>query len=194
MRPPVVAEALVSILTPPGDFESVVGDLHEEYVRRLLCEGRARADSWYWMQTFGSIPPLLSYSRAAHSVGVVLITCLIVLVSIVAMLCVNELIGDAIHGAYRTVSWPAWPYDLSACLNAACFGALIAASRRAHGMRLVMASPFALLAFIALPIAFRISSPLSTSTWALVLGGAASMAIGGATYHLARLRFSSKHL
>lgn len=192
MTPPAIAQALVAISTPPHDYESVLGDLHEEYVRRAECDGRARADSWYRAQAVASIPSLLSYSRARQNPGTTFVTLLVVLASIVAMLSANELLGDAIHSVYRPVNG-AWPFFLAGWLDAACFGALIAALRSSHGMRLVVISAFALLAFIAVPIALQISSPLSPGTWVLALGAALSMSIGGAAYHLARLRFVSRH-
>lgn len=195
MTPPAIARAIVAVATPPPDYESVSGDLHEEYVRKARYEGRASADAWYWSQAIGSIPSLLSYSRTSPSAGGTFVTALVVLGAIVGMLFANELIGDAIHSVYRTVSGiGAWPFFLAGWLDAACFGALIAALRRSHGMRLVLVSALTLVAFVAVPIALRVSSPLSAPTWILVFGAAVSMSVSGAAYHLARRRFISKHI
>lgn len=194
MTPPAIAEAIIAVSTPPPDYESVSGDLYEEYVRRSRFEGCARADAWYWSQAVGSIPSLLSYSRTSSSAGGMFATALIVLGAIVGMLSANELIGDAIHSVYRTVGGVgAWPFFLAGWLDAACFGALIAALRRSHGMRLVLISALTLIAFIAVPIALRVSSPLGAATWILVFGAAVSMSLSGAAYHLARRRFISSH-
>ncbi len=146
MNPPAIPQAIVAVLAPPSDCESVLGDLHEEYVRRSEWQGRSRADSWYWMQAIGSIPSLLSYSRERGSAGATLVTAFIVGVSIVAMLSANELIGDAIHRFYHSVSGSgAWPFFLAGWIDAAFFGAFIAALRRPHGVRLVLVSALILL-------------------------------------------------
>jgi hypothetical protein len=53
VSPPRWADALLKSLLKPPDFESVPGDLLEEYreVRRP-CHGRLRADAWYIEQVF----------------------------------------------------------------------------------------------------------------------------------------------
>lgn len=158
-------------------------------------DGRACADSWYWAQAIASIPSLLSYSRVRGSAGAAILTSLLVLTCIVAMLCANELISDAIHGVFRNSNgFGALPFFLAGWLDAACFGALIAALRRSHGVRLVLLSAIAFLAFVAVPIFMQVSSPLSVRTWALVLGAALSMTVGGIAYHLALLRIASRHV
>ncbi len=185
MTPPAIARAIVAISAPPTDFESVCGDLHEEYVRILARDGRPRADAWYWSQAIRSVPSLLSYSRVPRSIGALVLTVVLVLVAIVAMLCVNELVDETLVGAYRAAHGAApWPFLLVGTLVAASFGALIAALRRSYGMRLVLFSACGLLAFIAVPILLQFSSRLSAATWILIVAASASMCIGGALYHL----------
>lgn len=188
MSPPAIARAIVAISAPPSDFESVCGDLHEEYARILAREGRPRADAWYWSQAIRSVPSLLSYSRVPRSISALVLTVALVLVAIVAMLCVNELVDDTIVGAYRAAHGTAWIFFIVGPLVAASFGALIAAVRRSYGIRLVLFSACGLLAFIAVPILFQWSSRLSAATWILIVAASASMCIGGALYHLAARR------
>jgi hypothetical protein len=59
-----LAQALVAATAPPNDYESVAGDLHEEYLRRARFADVHAANRWYWSQALRSIPSLLSYSRA----------------------------------------------------------------------------------------------------------------------------------
>ena len=53
-KPPAWAEALLRIFLKPGDFESVSGDLLEEYRESVYpTMGQRRADRWYLAQVFG---------------------------------------------------------------------------------------------------------------------------------------------
>ena len=56
--PPRRAEALLRAFLKPGDFESVSGDLLEQY-RDSICpaRGQRRADLWYAIQVFGFVSP-----------------------------------------------------------------------------------------------------------------------------------------
>ena len=193
MSPPVVAQTIVAISAPPLDADSISGDLHEEYVRILAREGRSRADAWYWSQALRSIPPLLSYSRASRSMGSFLVTSALVLLTIVAMLSVNELIDDGVANVFRLAhGMVAWQLFFVGCADAAVFGAIIAALRRSYGMRLIVFSACALLAFIAVPILLHLSSRLTGATWILILAAAFSMCVGGAAYHAVARRVCAK--
>ena len=56
--PPGWAETLLRVVLEPGDFDSVSGDLLEEY-RESICpaRGERRADVWYVTQVFGFVSP-----------------------------------------------------------------------------------------------------------------------------------------
>ncbi len=55
-RPPRLAQALLAASLPPDAREWVVGDLAEEYARRVE-EGRGRPRLWYWSQVLRSVAP-----------------------------------------------------------------------------------------------------------------------------------------
>jgi len=190
VTPPLGARALVAAFTPPVDYESVAGDLYEEYARHVEWEGRACADRWYWSQAIRSIPSLLSYSRARRSLGATVTAATVIILALVAMLIANELIGDGIYAVYRTITGiGAWPFFLSGWLDAAFFGAVIAALLRSRGTRIVFIASLILLAGVAIPIALGFSSPLSVATWLLLLGAIPSMNAGGAAYQVVRRRY-----
>jgi hypothetical protein len=195
VKPPLGARALVAAVTPPVDYESVAGDLYEEYARRVRWDGRSCADRWYWSQAIRSIPSLLSYSRSRRSFGATLTAAAVVVFALVAMLFSNELIGDGIHAVYRTISGiGAWPFFLAGWLDAAFFGAVIAALLRSHGTRIVFIASLVLFAAIAIPIALRFSSPLSPATWLLLLGAIPSMSAGGGAYQVVSRRYGAARL
>ena len=56
MSPPVVAAALIAAFAPPNDYESIAGDLHEEYVRDAHCSTTSAATRWYWSLVLLSDP------------------------------------------------------------------------------------------------------------------------------------------
>jgi hypothetical protein len=63
--PPGWAETLLCIVLRPGDFDSVSGDLLEEYRESIHpAYGRRRADLWYVTQVFGFV------SRGARLWGI----------------------------------------------------------------------------------------------------------------------------
>lgn len=189
MTPPTWARAVVAAVSPPRDFESVAGDLHEEYVRRARSRGRLHADAWYCSQALRSIPSLLSYTRANDSSVRRLGIWLIVAFSLLAMLIVNEGIDDLLERVVPARGGlDAWPFFIVGWLDAACFGALIAAIVRTHGVRLVFLSALALVAFIAIPIATHDSSPLTATTWLLLLGAIPAMCVGAGVYQVFRRR------
>ena len=56
--PPGWAEALLRLVLKPGDFDSVSGDLLEEYRESIHpARGPRRADLWYVTQVFGFVSP-----------------------------------------------------------------------------------------------------------------------------------------
>ncbi len=55
--PPRVATALLRVITPEDDRESLLADLEAEFLE--LSEDATRARRWYWHQTVCSIPPLI---------------------------------------------------------------------------------------------------------------------------------------
>ncbi|HSR50697.1 MAG TPA: ADOP family duplicated permease [Acidobacteriota bacterium] len=63
-RPPRLAEALLRWVLPSRLAEQMLGDLEEEYRRRVPA-GRARL--WYWSQAVRSIIPAVGMKRAEHN-------------------------------------------------------------------------------------------------------------------------------
>ena len=54
--PPNWAEALLRVFLTPADFDSVSGDLLEEYRDSIRpVRGKSAADSWYVMQVLGFV-------------------------------------------------------------------------------------------------------------------------------------------
>ena len=57
-RPPIWAETLLRVVLRPGDFDSVSGDLLEEYRLSIRpARGQRRADLWYVTQVLGFVSP-----------------------------------------------------------------------------------------------------------------------------------------
>ncbi len=108
MMPPFLAQALVAAAAPPNDYESVVGDLHEEYVRLSRFSGQGAANRWYWSQVIRSIPSLLSYSRAQRSVGAAARTVLIVAAVLFVMMLAIEPINDLLRAIFGHQRSPVW--------------------------------------------------------------------------------------
>lgn len=59
VRPPAVAEFLLSLLLSPRYREQQLGDLREAHAARVHRTGRFTAWRWYWRQTLRSIAPNL---------------------------------------------------------------------------------------------------------------------------------------
>lgn len=53
--PPDWAEALVTLLTPARDRDTIAGDLHEEYADRAAGRGQSSANWWYARQVLGFV-------------------------------------------------------------------------------------------------------------------------------------------
>jgi len=55
--PPRWAEWLLERVLDAADRDAILGDLHEEYARRVADVGRSRATAWYRGQLVGSVWP-----------------------------------------------------------------------------------------------------------------------------------------
>ena len=193
MTPPVVARLLVVAVAPPRDYESIAGDLHEEYVQRVDAGGRVAADRWYWSQTIRSIPSLLSYSRVRGSFMTIVATVVVFLVFMLAMvLCASLVLGEFLQYAYSTwggsaLAW-SWVGVFGAWIVAAMFGGILSAILRGHGHRLTIAAAIVLaLAFIVPPLLGQ-SAPLDPWQWLLLLGAVPAIGVGATTFQLIRRR------
>lgn len=182
MRPPVVAEALVAAVAPPNDYESISGDLHEEYLRYARLGGRRAANRWYWSQVLRSIPWLLSYSRAhrsaLHTVGVGLTAIAVLIAMLLATVPINALL-QAIFGSLAR-----FPLPVSFCvywIDAAVFGAVLALIVRSAGVRLAFwAALLLVLAFVVPALLGFPSSQAPLPGWILLGGTVPAMCAGAA--------------
>jgi len=188
MTPPLAAQALVAAVTPPADYESVAGDLQEEYSRRIRSHGASRANFWYWSQALRSTPSLLSYSRLPQSSYSALTTAAIVIAVLLAMLLVKGFMDDAIDAYVPGGSFPHWLYFSIDWLDAAVFGAILALVARSQGIRLVFWASLVLVAAFAVPTFLGFSSRLSLAAWLLILGALPAMSAGFAFLQIARRR------
>lgn len=187
MTPPVIAQALLAAAAPPGDYDSVAGDLHEEYLLRVRMRGVSAANRWYWAQALGSIPALLSYSRTQRSLWNALAVGAIAICALVALLLMTETIHHAIHMACRGAC-PAWTYFSADWIDAAAFGAMIAVFVRGGGVRFVLWSGIFLVAAIVVPTLLGFSSRLPLAEWLLLFGAVPAMSAGAALYQVLRRR------
>ncbi len=186
MTPPIVPRALVAAATSPVDYESVAGDLYEEYAQRVSSTGRACADRWYWAQAFRSIPSLLSYSRSRHSLAANVTTAAIVVGVLIAMLLFKEMLDDVVHSVYRHAAH--WLFFLVDWMAAALFGAVLSAILRSQGLRLALIASLVLVGAFVSMIALGLSSPLQPPAWLLLLGAIPAMSLGAAAYQVVRRR------
>lgn len=185
LNPPPVAHALIAATAPPGDYEVIAGDLHEEYARLVRYAGPAPANRWYWSQAVRSLPGLLSYSRAPRSIGASLLAALVVITVIFAMLFVKDLIDRGI-GAAHLNGLPIWIYVAVDWLDAAFFGAILAFVVRSQGIRLAVWAASTLVAAIVIPTLLGFSSRLPWYAWVLVFGVVPAMGLGAALYQVVR--------
>lgn len=188
MTPPVIAQALLAAAAPPADYDSVAGDLHEEYVRRVQLTGVGAANRWYWSQALASIPPLLSYSRTSRSIWNALATGTIVVLALIALLFATEGIDNAIHLACHGKPCPTWLYFSADWIDAAAFGATLAVLVRSGGVRFVLWSAIFLVAAIVVPTLLGFSSRLPLLEWLLLFGAVPAMSAGAAVYQVIRRR------
>lgn len=192
MTPPVIAQALLAAAAPPGDYENVAGDLHEEYLRRVRAQGVGAANRWYWSQALASIPPLLSYSRAQRSLWNALATGAIIIVLLVVLLLATEAVNHAIRLLCGASHCPAWGYFAADWVNAAAFGSMLAVCVRSGGVRLVLWSGVFLVAAVVVPTLLGFSSRLPLVEWLLLFGAVPAMAGGAALYHILRRRSADR--
>ncbi|MGA9418318.1 MAG: permease prefix domain 2-containing transporter [Candidatus Cybelea sp.] len=185
MRPPVVAEALVAAVAPPNDYESIAGDLHEEYLRYARLGGRRAANRWYWSQVLLSIPWMLSYSRAHRSalraIGLGLIAVGVLVAMLLATLPINALL-DAIFGSSN------WPLSVQLCadwIDAAIFGAVLALIVGSGGVRIAFWAALLLVLAFAVPALLGFpSSQAPVWAWILLGGAVPAMCAGAALYQV----------
>ena len=52
-RPPALAERLLARTLHPDEREELLGDLQEQFDRRVVADGAVRARRWYWRQAIG---------------------------------------------------------------------------------------------------------------------------------------------
>ena len=184
--PPAIAQALVVAVTPPADCDSVLGDLHEEYVQLLAGHGSSAANRWYWSQVLRSMPSLLGYSRARNTFASIALSTLVMLVVIVLMMTAFEMLEDVIGILYRGHGIPNWALYLAGWLDAAFFGAVLAMVLRTRATRGALLAAMLMLAFIAFPIVLGFSSRLSAHEWFLILGAVPAMVLGAGIAQIIR--------
>ncbi|HTA55933.1 MAG TPA: hypothetical protein VK755_14410 [Candidatus Acidoferrales bacterium] len=185
MRPPIVAEAIVAAVAPPGDYESIAGDLHEEYLRYACLSGRRAANRWYWSQVLLSIPWMLSYSRARrselHAIGIGLTAVGVLVAMLLATLPINALL-DAIFGS---ANWPLFVPFGAYWIDAAVFGAVLALIVRRGGVRIAFwAASLLVLAFAVPALLGFPSSQAPVWAWVLLGGTVPAMCAGAALYQV----------
>jgi hypothetical protein len=180
MREPLVPRALLAAATPTAEYESVLGDLYEEYVERSHQDGRVCADLWYWSQALRSIPALLTYSRNDASPRQRLMTAAIVLGLLVGMLLVKDSFDRRIDAIRPQGGVPIALYFGVDWLIAAICGAFLAAIVRYHPVRLALLSSALLAAAFAAPILIGVSPRLVLPAWILIVGAIPAMCIGAA--------------
>lgn len=192
MRPPVLAEALVAAASPSRDYETIAGDLYEEYCRIESLSGARAANRWYWAQTLLSLPSLLSYSRsdrsALHAIGVAL-TALAVLVAMLAVITAIEIALQAMFGGAAITRY------VSFCINdggALIFGAVLAKTVRTDGPRVAFfASLFLVLCFVVPALAGNPHSQAPPAAWIELCISVPAMCLGAAVYQAVKCRVHS---
>jgi hypothetical protein len=189
MSPPVVAEALLAATSPPSDYESIAGDLHEEYLRRVRLDGEGTANRWYWSQVLLSVPSLLSYSRARRSALGVAFTVAVVIAVLLLMMLAVEPINVLLRSAFGPGRSPLWAVCALCWIDAAAFGAILAAVVRGGGMRLALATGALLVLFIVVPTLMGFSSRLPLEEWMVLFGAVPAMCGGAGIYQVFRRHF-----
>ncbi len=188
MNAPFLPRMLLTAITASADYESVSGDLDEEYAERFDRDGSVQADLWYWSQALRSIPSLLSYSRYDVSGRRRTATALIVLAVLVAMLAGKDLVDRLIDAVNGDAAVPFWLYFGLDWAIAVIFGGVLAAFVRHHPVRVALiASTFLVVAFAA-PIVLGVSSRLILPAWLMLVGTIPAMCIGAAAVQALRKR------
>jgi hypothetical protein len=186
MRPPVVAAALIAAVAPPNDYESIAGDLHEEYFRCAQCSTTGTANRWYWSQVLLSIPSLLSYSRvrwsALQAAGVGVTVLAVLTAMLLATVPINALL-EAIFGS--SARWPPWVLFGADWTDATVFGAILALIVRG-GVRLAMWAALLLVFSFVIPALLGFpSSQAPLPAWVLLWGTVPAMCTGAGLYQAA---------
>lgn len=190
MRPPVLAEALVAAAAPQTDYQILLGDLHEEYLRFALLDGVRVANRWYWSQALRSIPSLLSYSRwnlsAIRIVGIAL-SALAVLASMLFVLAMIETVSPSLVKSMH--QGPTWAWVSLEWIYAATFGAILALIVRTDGLRVAFWSAlFLVLCFVIPALAGNPHSQAPLRSWILLWGAIPAMCTGAGLYQAVRRR------
>jgi hypothetical protein len=192
MRPPALAEALVAAAAPSSDYESVAGDLHEEYLRVMHLSGARVANHWYWTQALFSIPSLLSYSRSNRSVLPRIGVALIALAVLVAMLVVITLIEMVVQRLFGPDGIPDWVWLCVNYADAVLFGAILARLVRTDGPRIAFfASLFLVACFVVPALAGHPGSQAPLAAWIILCGAVPAMCFGAGLYQAIRRRADS---
>jgi len=186
MTSPFVPRALLAAVTPPLDYDSVAGDLYEEYTWRVGSAGRSCANRWYWSQAFRSVPfaaRLFAFLRLART------ACGYSVDRYQRSFCLAMARGhDQRRGARGVPSLHGWPWFVLDWMEPAFFGAILAAIARTHGVRLALIASILLLGGFALPVAVGLSAPLPSIDLVLLLGAIPAMSAGAAGYQATRRR------
>jgi hypothetical protein len=193
VTPPIIARLLVIAVTPPRDYDSVAGDLHEEYMQRATGGSRVAADCWYWSQAIRSIPSLLSYSRARNSpvtTGVTIVAFLLLLIAMVV--CAWYVLGEPLNYVYTrlggsAITW-SWIGVFCAWVVAAIFGAILSAVLRGQSHRLMLSAAIVFALTFVVPPYLGQSAPLDPWQWLLLIGAIPALGIGATTYQFVRKR------
>jgi hypothetical protein len=188
MRPPVVAAALIAAAAAPNDYESIAGDLHEEYVRYVRLGSMRAANRWYWSQALLSIPSLLSYSRvhrsALRAIGIGLTAVGVLIAMLLATVPINALL-DAIFGARCPLSVQFCAY----WTDAVVFGAVLSLIVRSGGVRLAFwAALLLVLSFVVPALLGFPSSQAPLPAWVLLGGVIPAMCAGAGLCQVATRR------
>jgi hypothetical protein len=189
MRPPVLAEAIVSAAAPSRDYEMIAGDLYEEYRRIASLRGHSAANRWYWTQTLRSLPSLLSYCRreksALRTIGVALLS----LAVLVTMLVVITAIDVVLQKLFRVADIPRYVWMCVNYGDVLLFGAILAAVVRTDGPRVAFfASVVLVLCFIIPALAGNPHSQAPPSAWIQLFGAIPVMCAGAAFYQAVKYR------
>ncbi len=191
MNPPLVPRLIITAIVAPADYESVLGDLHEEYTWRAARGGRAEAHRWYWSQSLRSVPSLLSYSRAGRSPVTAARTVVVAGITVFVMVLCDDFVSETLSRVFACTSveaFCAWPFIVSAWAVAALFGAILSSFVRSQSVRPTLFASLALVASVAIPTAFGYSSPLPLVEWFLLLSVIPVMGVGSAIYQIVRRR------
>lgn len=189
MRPPTLAQVLVAAVAPESDYEIVVGDLHEEYLRIMNLSGEKAANRWYWAQTLRSVPSLLSYSKSNRSALRHMGVAFTALAALVAMLAIDMVVQTVFGGLDRG---PHWLWFCVHWTDAVVFGAILAWLVRNDRLRITFcASLFLVLCFVIPAVAGNPGSQAPVAVWILLWGVIPAMCIGAVIHQIVGRRIGT---